>query len=57
VQPVVVSANSDVIAEGNEQFSLILSNNNVAIAGPSVVPVTILDDDGMFELIELTHAH
>ena len=43
MQPVVVSANSDGITEGNEQFSLILSNNNVAIAGPSVVLVTIID--------------
>ena len=45
MQSVVVSANSDGITEGNEQFSLILSNNNVAIAGPSVVPVTIIDED------------
>ena len=44
MQSVTVSAGSDLITEGNEQFSLLLSNNNLAIAGPSVVPVTIIGD-------------
>ena len=48
MQSVVVSANSDVIIEGNEQFSLSLSNNNVPISGPSSVPVTITDTSRKF---------